>query len=148
MKSTPTHCNVVMLIEDNEIDNYISEKILKTSGFTKHVFIHTSVKSALEFLKNLEQSNELPEALVPDYILLDLNLPILEGFYFLEEFELFSPLIKSKIKIAILTCSLNPSDRGRVIKYKNVVDYISKPLTSECLQKLQMIEVQECCNAE
>lgn len=148
MKSTPTQCNSVMLIEDNEVDNYISEKILKSSGFTNNVLTHTSVKSALEFLKNLESLKEPPAVLIPDYILLDLNLPILDGFHFLEEFETFSDPIKSQIKIVILTCSLNPSDLERAKKYKYVVDYFSKPLSTEDLLKLQMIGIAECCNAE
>lgn len=148
MKAAPPKCTAVMLIEDNEIDNYISDRILKTSGFTKNVLTHTSVKSALEFLKNLESLKSPSSVLVPNYILLDLNLPILDGFHFLEEFETFSAPIKSQIKIVILTCSLNPSDLERAKKYEYVVDYFSKPLLKEDLLKLQTTGVSECCNAE
>lgn len=148
MKSTPPKCNAVMLIEDNEIDNYISDRILKTSGFTNNVLTHTSVKSALEFLKNLESLKNPPAVLIPDYILLDLNLPVLDGFHFLEEFETFSAIIKSQIKIVILTCSLNPSDLERAKKYECVVAYLSKPLLKEDLLKLQTTGIAEFCNAE
>jgi CheY-like chemotaxis protein len=148
MKSTPPKFNTVMLIEDNEIDNYINEKILKGSGYAKNVFVHTSVKSALEFLKHIEKSNGQPDILVPEYIFLDLNLPILDGFHFLEEFEMLFVSIKSKIKIVILTCSLIPDDRERALKHKYVVGFLSKPLRVEDLMQLECVKSKECHKVE
>ena len=136
MKWTPPKCSAVMLIDDNEIDNFINERILKTFSFTNIVFPHTTVKSALEFLRNIESLKEPHAELIPDYILLDLNMPMMDGFHFLDEFETFSPFIKSKIKIIILTCSINLSDLESAKKYKSVIDYFYKPLREKDLCSL------------
>ncbi len=148
MKPTSSACHTVMLIDDNEIDNYINEKLLKTYGYAKHVFTHTSVTSALEFLKNIEKANGQSDRFVPEYIFLDLNLPILDGHQFLEEFKTLSLSIKSRIKIVILTCSLIPEDRERTLNHEYGVDFFSKPLCAEDLTKLIWIEKREHCDAE
>lgn len=136
MKSTLPKCNAVLLIDDNEIDNFINKRIFENSDFTNTVFTHTSSKSAFEFLKNIESLKEPPALLIPDYILLDLNMPMMDGFHFLEEFKKFSPAFKTKMKIIVLTCSLNPDDLKRVKKHKSVVEYFNKPLTEKDLQEL------------
>ncbi|CAN5311933.1 response regulator [soil metagenome] len=124
----------VMLVDDNDIDNFIHEKVVKNAKFTKNVYKHTSAISALEFLKNIEMlQSESITALIPAYIFLDINMPISDGYYFLEEFEKFSEKIKSKIKIVMLTSSLNPDDFEKSNSYKQVVNYLSKPLSAEAL---------------
>lgn len=147
MKSTPSQSNTVMLIDDNEIDNYVSERVLKTSGFAKNVFVHTSAKSAIEFLRNIELSAEFPIALSPDYILLDLNLPFLDGFYFLDEFESLSNSTKSKTKIVILSCSIHPTDREKAKKYEYVADFFLKPILKEDLPRLNEVKGTQFCDA-
>ena len=96
----------VMLIDDNDIDNFINEKIVKNSNFTKNVYVHTSALSALEFLKDIEiiEKDKVLD-IVPSYIFLDINMPIADGFYFLEEYKKISDKIKSRIKIIVLTTS-------------------------------------------
>ena len=75
-------------------------------------------------------------SLFPDIIFLDLNMPIMDGYQFADEFEKISLTIRNKTKIIILTTSLNPSDMERANKYKQIVKYINKPLTCELLQSL------------
>ena len=78
---------VIMLIDDSNVDNFINEKVLKQSNFAKDVYVHSTVISALEFLKNLEETSEKASLeLIPSYIFLDINLPMWDGFYFLDEF--------------------------------------------------------------
>ncbi len=126
-----------MLIDDNDIDNFINERLVKAYYFSKNVYVHTSTRSALEFLKNIEVTmHELPEELIPSHIMLDINMPILDGFHFLDEFEKFIPELKKKIKIVMLTTSLNPLDVERSNKYESVVKFIHKPLTEEELSGL------------
>lgn len=127
----------VMLIDDNDIDNFINEKMIKSSYFSENVHIHTSVKSALEFFKNLSSIKNIPHGLIPNYIFLDINMPILDGFHFLEEFNNFSYGFVPKIKIVMLTTSLNPSDLEKTKSYKNVVNYLYKPLIEDDLDRLE-----------
>lgn len=119
----------VMLIDDNDIDNFINEKIIKGFSFADNVYVHSSSKSALEFLKNLEILKNAPSELIPVYIFLDINMPIMDGFYFLDEFEKLSAALKAAIKIVMLTTSINPSDIERVKPYNQVVKFLHKPLT-------------------
>lgn len=148
MNSTLSKQHAVMLVDDNEVDNYIAERLLKSFGITNTIFAHTSVASAMMFLKNLDSLKEQPSVIIPEHILLDLNMPISDGFYFLDEFERLSCRLKSQIKITVLTCSLNPSDRERAEKSKYVIDYFTKPLSTENLHKLKKAHVSECCDTE
>ena len=139
MKTKAPLCKykTVMLIDDNEIDNFINEKMMKAYHFAENIYVHTSTKSALEFLKNVENTlQEIPADLVPSHILLDINMPILDGFNFLDEFGKFAPELRSKIKIAMLTTSLNPLDVEKSKSYASVVRFIHKPLTEQELVSL------------
>jgi len=101
----------IMLIDDNDIDNFINERLVKAYYFSKNVYVHTSTRSALEFLKNIEVTlHEMPADLIPSHIMLDINMPILDGFHFLDEFEKFAVELKKQIKVVMLTTSLNPMD--------------------------------------
>lgn len=127
----------VMLIDDNDIDNFINEKIIKGFTFADNVYVHSSSKSALEFLKNLETLKEGHLELIPDFIFLDINMPIMDGFHFLGEFEKLSPKFRSSVKIVMLTTSLNQSDIERVKPFKQVVKFLHKPLTEANLADLK-----------
>lgn len=140
-KIEPMH-KAVMLIDDNSIDNFVNEKMIKTTRFASNVYVHTSVLSGLEFLNNMEVIKEYSPEMIPEIIFLDINLPMLDGFQFLDEFEKFSPELKSKIKIIILTSSINPNDLERSKGYESVVDYCYKPLLEKDLSNpLFMINI-------
>ncbi|OFY97815.1 MAG: hypothetical protein A3K10_00375 [Bacteroidetes bacterium RIFCSPLOWO2_12_FULL_31_6] len=129
----PKH-KIVMLIDDDLIDNFINKKVVINSNFTDSVYVHSNAKSALEFLKNIEGfESEEASSILPSYIFLDINMPVSDGYYFLEEFKKLSDEITSGVKIVMLTSSLNPNDEIKSIAYKNVVSYMSKPLTSDSL---------------
>jgi CheY-like chemotaxis protein len=139
MKTKAPKCRnkSIMLIDDNDIDNFINEKLIKAYYFAENVYVHTSTKSALEFLKNIEVTlHEIPEDLIPSHLLLDINMPILDGFHFLDEFEKFIPELKKRIKIIMLTTSLNPMDIEKSKNYKHVVKFLHKPLTESELAQL------------
>ena len=80
--------DLVMLVDDNDTDNFISRRIIEITNFANSVEIKNSGKSALEYLETHKDS---PENL-PDYIFLDINMPIVDGFVFLYEFEKFNSL--------------------------------------------------------
>lgn len=132
-KPAPKYSSV-MLIDDSEIDNFINHKMIEGCNFSEQVYIHTSSKSALEFLKNLERIKGIQ--MMPEIIFLDINMPIMDGFQFVEEFEKLSAELRSKSKIVILTTSINPSDFELSRKFGNIVKYINKPLTQAVLNTL------------
>lgn len=111
----------VLLIDDNEIDNFLNQTILKICGAT-NILTFTSPIDALQHLRQTVD--------VPKLILLDIRLPIMDGFEFLDMFHQLE-IEKESIDIFILTCSVNPADKEKAHQKKCA--FIEKPLTTEKL---------------
>lgn len=124
---------LVMLVDDNDIDNFISRRIIEISKFASDVEIKNSGKSALEYL---EINKENPD-LLPEIIFLDINMPIVDGFVFLYEFENFNDLVKNKCKVIILSSSDNMRDINKIINNDHVIKFITKPLTETALSSIE-----------
>lgn len=135
-KKPKTKYKTAMLIDDNEIDNFINQKMIESTNFAERIYVNTNGKSALEFMENLKKNKELDEDLIPEIIFLDLNMPIMDGFQFLQEFEKLGKPITGKPRIVILTTSINPADRIFLTKNKYVLKFINKPLTQAFLDKI------------
>lgn len=135
MRSTITEMlNLVMLIDDNEIDNFISKRIIELSQFAKRVEVKDSGRSALEYL---EQHKEEPD-LLPELIFLDINMPIVDGFMFLYELENFPKTVQKKCKVVILSSSDNKKDIDKIVSNDYVIKFITKPLTDQALSELKV----------
>ncbi len=126
-----------MLIDDNEIDNLINQKMIEAASITEHIYVHTGAKSAIEFLKNMEKL-DVADKVLPDVIFLDIDMPLMDGFQFLDEFEKLTSFTQKKCKIAMLTSSINPQDFNRSKKYVNVKLYLNKPLTHASIMGLNI----------
>ena len=122
----------VLLIDDNFIDNMINEKILMANDFAESIIIKLSSQSAIDYLQDLENKGEL----LPEVIFLDIRMPVKTGFDFLVEFQEIQSFDKDKVKIVMLTSSLDPNDHKKVIDFNNVTDFIGKPLTSQLLKDI------------
>ena len=131
-----TRYSSVMLIDDNEIDNFINMKRIEGSGFASNVLVHTGSRSALELLDNYARTETLPEEMKPGVIFLDINMPILDGFMFMDEFEKLKPAFRDKMAVIMLTSSINPNDAEKANKHPLIAGFINKPLTEKHLKAL------------
>ncbi len=134
---SPRKYRAVMLIDDNEIDNLINQKMIEAASITDNIYTHTGAKSAIEFLKNMEKM-DVAEKVLPDVIFLDIDMPLMDGFQFLDEFENLSQLTRKKCRIVMLTSSINPQDFNRSKKYSNVKMYLNKPLSHDSILKIDV----------
>lgn len=126
--------DLVMLVDDNDTDNFISKRIIEITKFAKRVEVKNSGKSALDYLKE----NEGSEANLPNLIFLDINMPIVDGFVFLYEFEKFNERIKDKCKVIILSSSDNKRDIDKIVNNNHVIKFITKPLTESALEEVKV----------
>ena len=128
----------VMLIDDNEIDNLINQKMIEAANIADHIYIHTGARSAIEFLRNIEGLESDVQKILPEIIFLDIDMPLMDGFQFLDEFEKLSDTTKAHCNIVMLTSSINPQDVNKSQKYSYVKKYINKPLSQENLENLDI----------
>ncbi len=125
--------DLAMLVDDNDTDNFISRKIIELTKFASNVEVKNSGKSALDYLR--EHQNDVDK--LPNLIFLDINMPIVDGFVFLYEFEKFSDIVKDKCKVIILSSSDNKRDIDKIVNNDHVIKFLTKPLTEVALQELK-----------
>lgn len=129
--------DLVMLVDDNDTDNFISKRIIEITKFANEVEVKNSGKSALEYLE--EHKDNVDK--LPNIIFLDINMPIVDGFVFLYEFEKFNENIRNKCKVIILSSSDNKRDIDKIVNNDHVIKFITKPLTENALAEIKSLDI-------
>ncbi|WP_010232099.1 response regulator [Gillisia marina] len=124
--------NCILLIDDDEAVNFIHNRVIQKSGCAKEVAISRNGQEAIDFLTTMVDG-KYPQ---PDLIFLDINMPVMNGWEFLEEYTKLEKEQKGKEIIVMLTTSLNPDDKELARKAGNIDDFHSKPLSVEDLNKI------------
>lgn len=122
--------NLVLLVDDNDTDNFIHKRVIELLGFSKHVEVCNSGRGALNYLKS---HAHIPD-MIPDLVFLDINMPVVDGFVFLHEFACLSHTVQQKTRIIILSSSDNKRDIDKITSNPFVAKFIIKPLTEEALR--------------
>jgi CheY-like chemotaxis protein len=122
----------VLLIDDNDIDNFINKRLIEKSGFAAEVVEKNSGQGALSFLQEAAGSNELP-----DVIFLDIMMPVMDGFEFLDAYAKLPQTVISKPKIIMLSSSESFKDLNRANSNRHVFKFLNKPLTEAVLGAIQ-----------
>lgn len=128
-----------MVVDDNEPDLYIAEVVMDITGFAEKVVSVSSAKEALAYLKPLyEKPDELPH-----FIFLDINMPDMNGFDFLKEYQHLPENIQKKCIIMMLTTSLNEDDRIKAEGNQFVRKFLNKPLDKDKLAECMRMDRED-----
>lgn len=124
--------NNAWIIDDDKILSYVLQRMMGSADFCENIEIFQNGKEAINQLSNVtKDSNALP-----DIILLDLNMPVMDGWQFLDEFEKFQ--LEKKIKLYIVSSSIDIQDHNKAKNYKTVSDFLIKPIGKKQIE--QMLE--------
>jgi CheY-like chemotaxis protein len=127
----------VLCVDDDTISLTISQLLLKRTGFAVDVDTVIDGSEALEYFENLFANDPDPVNNAPELILLDINMPVMNGWEFLQE---YNPRYREKLSnthIVILSSTIDPEDFALAKQYPVVVQFISKPLSIESLEELK-----------
>ncbi|REJ84884.1 MAG: response regulator [Bacteroidetes bacterium] len=125
----------VMIVDDDPTDLYILNRILKKNNFAKIITQFSSPEKALQHLL----SNHKKNFFFPQMIFLDINMPLMNGFEFLNEFNKIPENIIRNTKVIILSSTCDPRDFDKMKAYPNSLMFFEKPLKSEDLDLISTI---------
>jgi CheY-like chemotaxis protein len=131
----------VLCIDDDQITLVLCDMVIKKARFAEEVITAGNGKEGLTWFSNYLQKNKgKVKEEAPKLIFLDLNMPVMNGWDFLEDYLMKYADRLPDIKVVILSSTVNPEDFSRANRYDIVIDFINKPLTTEGLMELMQNE--------
>jgi CheY-like chemotaxis protein len=124
--------NAVLLVDDDDATNFYHEIVLEEWGKAKKTYVALNGKLAIDFLKKHDSFRHER----PSLILLDVNMPVMNGFEFLEAYRTLDEELKASFVVVMLTTSLHPNDQDRAHDFNELRGYINKPLSMEQLDDI------------
>ena len=126
---------VICIIDDDKIYQFAFSRIIKMNVLPNETLIFSDGEEALQFLTdNIEQTERLP-----DIIFLDINMPVMDGWQFLDEYVAIKPRIGKIITIYMVSSSVDPVDLERAQKINEISEYFVKPILPNKLQEIMKI---------
>ncbi len=125
--------NTIFLIDDDTLTNYLNQTIIRRVGYSKEIQAFDKPVFALSALQQITGSDDAP---FPEMILLDVNMPNMNGWDFLEEYEKLPVQVIAKTKVYIVSSSINDRDIEKSKSYKTVSGFISKPLDAQKMNEI------------
>lgn len=122
-----TKAPIIALVDDDQIFQLTASRTIKSTQLTDRILQFENGEDALEFLKRNSGNADL----LPDYIFLDINMPIVDGWMFLEDYTHLKNKLSKNIQIYMISSSIDPRDMTRAKQNQEVRQYIIKPVTRE-----------------
>jgi two-component system, chemotaxis family, chemotaxis protein CheY len=118
---------VVALVDDDKIFRLTASKTITSSSLTDRILQFENGEDALTFLK--ENASNVSE--LPDYIFLDINMPYVDGWMFLDDYQILKSTLKKDITIYMVSSSIDPRDMSRAKENSDIRGYVLKPVSKE-----------------
>ncbi|MEO6521116.1 MAG: response regulator [Mucilaginibacter sp.] len=123
--------NTVCVVDDDEIYVYGIKKLINLKQLCPNLIEFRNGKDAIEFLMNPENNDQLP-----DVIFLDITMPIMDGWDFMDNYAKIKPQLSKKITVYMVSSSINDEDIKRAKAIADITDYVVKPVSYDKLLKL------------
>ncbi len=137
-----------MLIDDDEPTNFLSSMIIEEADCAGFIQVADSGEKAIEYLLNSQKfAYNNPDYPWPNLIFLDINMPAMNGWEFLERYKNLKKKQGDHIIVIMLTTSLNPDDRSKANSTGTVTDFMHKPLTAEVVNNVLQKYFVDCVDA-
>ena len=127
--------NHIVLVDDNETTSFLNNRLLGRLGVAEHVSTFSRADEAFERIWGGQTGGSSETVPTPDLVFVDLKMPGVSGFEFLQLYSSLPKDVQDKTVMAVLTTSMHGADTARVAQYPNV-EYLTKPLTEEKMRKL------------
>jgi CheY-like chemotaxis protein len=122
----------ICIVDDDEVYKFFVKKVLEIKELADNVLTFPDGEEAYNYIKENKGNPDL----LPDIIFLDINMPIMDGFLFIEEYTKLKHEINKEIVIYMVTSSIDLIDLERSKKYTEIKDFITKPISAEVLEKI------------
>lgn len=126
----------MFILDDDDVTNHLTKLLLEDVPVIKNYAFESNGWNALDYLETCRQSNNFP-----DLILVDLKMPIMDGFEFISHYEQKYWEEFPETQVMVLTSSISERDKNRVKQFKSVKEFINKPLTEEKIIEIASAEI-------
>jgi len=128
--------NLILLVDDDDTTNYLNHRLLTRLQAAKEIKVITDGEKAFDYLELACDKANHETNPCPDLILMDIKMPVMDGFEFLEMFQQSDLALKNKVIILMLTSSASFYDLERLKKYDVVKKHYSKSLTESDVKEI------------
>ena len=135
MQTTTNNCtNLACIIDDDAVYISLIKKVIETKNLCNNLLVFKNGKQSLEYFQT--QLLKFNNSQIPEIIFLDLNMPVMDGWEFIEHFKKIKSKFKKTIKLYVVSSSINPLDVDKAKSFSEVNDYIVKPIHIQQLENI------------
>lgn len=126
----PQTLKLACIIDDDTIYVRLMKKLLELKKLSKEIIVFKNGREAIDFFKNTAEKK------LPELILLDLNMPVMNGWEFLNEYNSIKSTLNISPSLYVVSSSIDPLDSKKAKEISGVEDYIAKPISAEAFEKI------------